>query len=445
LDHETSLVVVALDIIYYDKENDRNICFHNFLSGGNVFDYVNSKDEYDKKNKYEMTTNNTKTNEKYLLIVFNLFLNKINRIFYSNCRIIDCMVLGRNDDLILTCREDGFFNIYDIKKINENFFNYNSSTLNITRQSNENILKNEMKENSIYKDLSNIDFTSKNLDNIIESPIYSSFESTGSENILRMENEIIKIIKKSINSSDTIYSLDKAGTMFIMICSIKGYNYRKKNDNTKYKNLNILKKLYEINLSQRLQHLLKGNELKCYDMKKLNNDREILNYGNIHSNNINTYYDIFLINTNLGLIKLILNRKNDFNIRMIHNNFEEKNLLTAFDISDNGLILAAFTDLTIKVLDLVDFNPIFEVNLALQNCDTLINKVFWATVICKNDKKQLIRKSLTANIFVITSKNEFIIYDLNQKNKIDIKKIKKKIELGAKKKLNRQNSKIDIS
>ena len=58
---------------------------------------------------------------------------------------------------------------------------------------------------------------------------------------------------------------------------------------------------------------------------------------------------------------------------------------------------------------------------------------------------KLIRKSLSANIFLVTNKNEFIIFDLNQKNKGDLRKIKKKIELSAKKKLNRLNSIVDYS
>jgi len=306
---------------------------------------------------------------------------------------------------------------------------------------------------NITREINNYIYEEENLNDTqiknIGLPFYSTYDTLETESSIKMENEIIKIIKKTNNESHRIYALDKRGNLLLMISSVRGNKTSSKNrklNGNSYKSKNLIKKLYEINLKYKLNGLLKGNELKCFDIRRLETEIDLINNNeNLNSNNFNFFQDIFLINSNLGLIKLTLIGKNDFNIRIIHNNYEEKNIITAFDLSDTGLILVAFSDLTIKIINLYDVTTIFQVNLPIESMDTTINKVFWASVICKNDKKKLIRRSITANIFAITSKNEFIIYDLNQKNKVDIKKVKKKIELGAKKGLNRKNSCVEFS
>lgn len=428
------MVAIALDLIYFNKENENSKFFHNFLSCGNIFDSYNST----ANNKYNSSFS-PKSNEKNLLIIFNLFSNKIKRIFISNCRIVDCLTIGKNENFILTCREDGIFDIFDIKKVDEVYYNYKVSEVNITRET------HKMNQSSFISNETNA--LNDNFEKSIGLPVYSSCAAFDSEDSIKMQSEIIKVMRKGASESNRIYSLDKRGNLLLMIATInasKSSSNKNKKVNSDDKNTNLLKKLYEVKLEEKLKSILKGNDLKCYDIKIFQNDRNA-NKENFNANNINFYQDIFLINSNLGLIKLTLIGKNDFNIRIVYNNFEEKNLITAFDMSDTGLILVSFSDLTIKVLDINDFTSIFQVNLGLENVDSTINKVFWASVICKSDRKKQVRKTLTANFFAITSKNEFIIYDLNQKNKIDLRKIKKKIELGTKKGLNRKNSFIDFS
>jgi hypothetical protein len=349
------------------------------------------------------------------------------------------LTIGKNENFILTCREDGIFDIYDIKKEEEVYYNYKISDVNITRE-----IKNVNQSLSINNDSNTFNH---NLENNISLPFYSSFASFDSDKAIKMDNEIIKIFRKGNNESNKIYSLDKRGNLLLMVATINGskLSYKKnKNFNNNEKNSSVLKKLYEIKLEENLKSILKGNDLKCYDIKIFQNQKNSIN-EDLNFNDINYFQNIFLINSNLGLIKLTLIGKNDYKIRIVYNNFEEKNLITAFDLSDTGLILASFSDLTIKVLDINDFTSIFQVNIGLENVDSTINKVYWASVICKDQRNKQVRKSLTANFFAITSKNDFIIYDLNQKNKIDLKKIKKKIELGTKKGLNRKNSFIDFS
>ena len=55
-----------------------------------------------------------------------------------------------------------------------------------------------------------------------------------------------------------------------------------------------------------------------------------------------------------------------------------------------------------------------------------------------NEKNKLIRRHLLANFFIFTSKNEFIIYDLNQKKTENLRKIKKLKEFGKGLKLSRK-------
>lgn len=464
------LVGISADIIYYNSsERSSNIIFTNFLTNGNILDTeaLSGQDNLIGNDRSRSVSNKPKVNnipdtlsslpkanEKNILFIFNMFKNKIERIFHSSSRILDMQTIGKNENFIITCRQDGYFDIYDIKKFDEIYFNYKVSEVNITRQKSLVNVKNEEEKNP---EISNNEGRNNN-DIKICLPIFSSFENFESENIIKMENEIIKIIKKTNNKNDSIrlYAIDKNGNILVLIPlinsadrksgnSISGGNTNINNKNSYYlSSKNLLKKLYEIKISEKLKNMLENKELKCYDIKEFKNEdyeREN-NVGNPFNKN---YQDVFFINTNLGLIKLSLLGKNDFNLRIVYNNFTEKNILTAFDISDTGLILAAFSDLTVKVIEIEDFSCIFQVYVPCESLDTVIDKIFWASIICKDDRKKLIRKSLIANFFATNSKNEFIIYDLNQPNKSDSLKIKKKIDLGSKRKLNRINSLIDFS
>jgi hypothetical protein len=365
------------------------------------------------------------------------------------------LTLGKNENFILTAREDGIFDLFNIKKYDDINYSYKISSVNLTRETNLN--------NNV-----------KNININISLPLYSSFDSLRKDLSINMPNEIINVIKKQIKSTTKIFAIDKSGNLLVMISLINSNEFSNGNlnPNINSKEINnnsninrpLLKRLYSVDLNEKLKFLLNKNTLKIYEMKRFFNEintnntntnkdfdfektNKNFNIGN-ETDNYNNNDDIFFINSNLGLFMIKLIGKNDCNIRIIYNNFNEKNILSSFDVSDSGLILAGFADLSIRVIEMKDFKIIFQLNLPIENISTIIDKIFWASVICKSDNNnsnKLIRKSLTANIFVITNKNEFIIFDLNQKSKADLRTIKKKIELSAKKKLNRLNSIVDYS
>ena len=61
-------------------------------------------------------------------------------------------------------------------------------------------------------------------------------------------------------------------------------------------------------------------------------------------------------------------------------------------------------------------------------------------MICKNKIQKVFRRDLLSNFFLISSKNDFYLFDLKKAPK----KPKKKIELGSKKGLNSKNSNMII-
>jgi hypothetical protein len=117
--------------------------------------------------------------------------------------------------------------------------------------------------------------------------------------------------------------------------------------------------------------------------------------------------------------------------------------MTCFDISETGNIVAGFNDQSVKIFNNKDIIYSSFVTDLLKT--SYIDKIIWSNVICRNFEGKLIRKSLLANFYVFTTKNDFIIFDLNQKKLEDLRKVKRKKEMGSKLGLTRKNSIIDMS
>jgi len=117
-------------------------------------------------------------------------------------------------------------------------------------------------------------------------------------------------------------------------------------------------------------------------------------------------------------LKIKIKGKNDYDINSISDEY-----ITAFDVSDSGHILISLNDLTIKILDEKNYSVIYQTVVTDINPESVIDKIYWSNIICKNENNKLVRKNLLANFYIISSKNEFFIFDLNQKNKTDIKVI----------------------
>ena len=258
------------------------------------------------------------------------------------------------------------------------------------------------------------------IDNIVKFklPIITSEERY-------FNNQIVSMKKKQIENNFKskyykLFFLDSDGKLIIFESN--------DNFNDSEKDKFHLKKVFHSNLKSKIV-TNQNNFLRCFD----------LNF----SSKSNNYFDTIFILCNIGLIKLKLEGREDFIFNILYKNEDDYNKLSAFDVSDTGHIIAAFTDFTIKIFDEDYFTVLFQTNVNTLAFDTFIDKIYFANVICKNEYNKLIRKNILDNFYVVTSKNEFIIYDLNQKN--DIKKIKKKIDLGGKKALTKRNSSIFFS
>ena len=172
---------------------------------------------------------------------------------------------------------------------------------------------------------------------------------------------------------------------------------------------------------------------------KPNKDIEVIDMKHYNEN-------IIYLLSNFGLCKIKIEGKDTFSIDPIYNNENESNInsMTCFDISDSGFIVSGFNDHSIKVFD-INKDIIYSSIIGDLKSGALINKIVWSNVICKNKIGKLIRKTLLANFYVFTTKNDFIIFDLNQKKIEDIRKVKKKKEMGSKQNLTSKNSLVEIS
>jgi hypothetical protein len=162
---------------------------------------------------------------------------------------------------------------------------------------------------------------------------------------------------------------------------------------------------------------------------------------NFSKKNENSFSQILYLLTNLGLCKITINGRDEILTNVIQKSSAESQVCS-FDVSDNGFIITCSHDYTVKIFDEILFNTIFQTYVSGLVHGTYLDRIYFANVICKNDKNKLIRRNSLANFFITTSKNEFIIFDLNQKNKSDLKKLKKKLEFGGKKGLSKRNSSL---
>jgi hypothetical protein len=222
-----------------------------------------------------------------------------------------------------------------------------------------------------------------------------------SYSIKDFSSDIISLKKKIIENKNG------SNIFKIFVLSLEGqlniYEYHERSINIDNFNLN---KIYSFEINPKYLTNINNIQLKCIDMK--------ISFKN------NSYNEIVFILTNIGLFKLITQGKIEYSINSIYDN-SDGNIITSFDISDNGYIVCAFNDFTISIIDENNSSTIFTTYVPTLSSDTVIDKTYFESVICKNEKGKLVRKSLTANIYLITSKNDFIIFDFNQKNDQDLK------------------------
>ena len=358
----------------------------------------------------------------HLIILYSIFKSQIEHIYYSFSAIDDMVVIGESESILLSAKADGQVDVFDL------YNNFN----------NEQYYMNYENNLSIARDKS---FMSK--EKKVMEPKFKLILPLISTNNPLFTSQIKKFAK-TVNDSYTeekiytIYSIDQSGHFgsFVIRESFT-HNYSLLENAMLSPEINfdlstIIKRVFNVPIE---------NDPECIDIKCYKERR------------------IYLL-TNFGLCAIDIEGKEHFIVDVIYetNNATNSNAMTAFDISDTGNLVCAFNDLSIKIYAKESKDVIYQSYAKGTSLDkekkkieiglsegASINKIVWSNIICKNGKGKLIRRSILTNFYVFSTKNDFVIFDLNQKNVGDIRKIKKLKELGAKNKLSRKNSFIDMS
>jgi hypothetical protein len=313
----------------------------------------------------------SENNTVNLIIIFNLHTNKEEKIFYSFSKITHMILLGNDESLILAGKLDGTLDIFDLNSIEEKFYGK-------------------------FPNLNNLKLASLNLTEILEY----NFNS-----IISIKTRLVDIVKKS----SRIYVTDAYCKLIIFEFS---------DDKQNLKNLKFLRKITDLEFKQNLERIFNIDIGNIHELPENHNlfiiDLKI-------KSDTTAMEEKFYILTNFGLATINFKTRDEIIYKSIIENKSEINKLVSFDISESNLIILAFSDSTIKIYQENTMNFIFQTAIPNVTIDSVITQILWSDVVCKNDKNNLIRHKLNANFYVLTTKNELLIFDLNQKTKNDIK------------------------
>jgi len=382
-----------------------------------------------------------------LIMIYDIYTKKVIKTLFSQSKVNDMITIGEGENLLVTARVGGEFDIFDIsQKGDENgedigikYFmgfepDYANNNMSLGREDLSNQKNISSKKNPKFK---------------LVLPIFSSYNFISNLNINKESNEdlgfnsqvrkMIKVVNKNTENKNYI---DKLYEIFTF--DQTGYLISFQFNDSDIRSLSRLEHIFnEPDIHSDLNPLIK----RCFNIMPDNGDYS-------KENLLTEIYDIkyykeniLFILCNFGLCKLTIEGKDNFLCNIIYSCIEKENpnQMTCFDISDLGQIVCCFNDKTVKVINEENKELLISCVVDGINDSTLINNIVWSKVICKNENNKLIRRHLLANFFIFTSKNEFIIYDLNQKKTENLRKIKKLKEFAKGLKLSRKNSLIDMS
>ena len=388
-----------------------------------------------------------------LIMIYDIYTKKVIKTLFSQSKVNDMVTIGEGENLLVTARIGGEFDIFDISQTGEG----NNASADFGNKYFMGFESDYAKNNI---SLGREDINSKNdLNNNnpkykLLLPIFSSY------NFLKINNNKENIENNNLNENASFNSQVKK---MIKVINKNG------------ENKNYIDKLYEIFTFDQTGYLIsfQFNDTDIHSLARLEhifNEPYITSdlnplikrcfntmpdNGEYNKENLLTeiydikYYkeNILFILCNFGLCKLTIEGKDTFLCNIIYssNTEENSNTMTCFDISDSGEIVCCFNDRSVKVINESTKELLFSSVIDGIDNSTLINNIIWSKVICKNENNKLLRKYLLANFFILTSKNEFIIYDLNQKKMENLRKVKKLKDFGKAMKLSRKNSVIEMS
>ena len=386
-----------------------------------------------------------------LIMIYDIYTNKVIKTFFSQSKIKDMVTIGEGENLLVTARVGGEFDLFDIslkgddtkEEIDDKYFmgfeNNNMNNLSLGRLDLNQTKNTSMNNNPKYKLVLPI-FSSYSIQ-AIKNNTDNDNENLTEENIC-FNSEVKKMIKVVNKNNENNSDIDKLFELFIFDQTGSLISFQlNDSDLRSYSRLEHI--FNEPYINSDLNPLIK----RCFNTLPDNGN-------NIKDNILTEIYDIkyykenvLYILCNFGLCKLTIEGKDTFLCDVVYYSLSEENSnsMTCFDISDFGQIVCCFNDKSVKIID-ADTKAIIYSSL-LDNIDdtTLISSICWSKVICKTIKNKLIRRALLANFFIFTSKNEFVIYDLNQKKIENLRKVKKFKEFGKALNLSRKNSLIEMS
>ena len=382
-----------------------------------------------------------------LIMIYDIYTKKVIKTLFSQSKVNDMITIGEGENLLVTARVGGEFDIFDIsQKGDENgedigikYFmgfepDYANNNMSLGREDLSNQKNILSKINPKFK---------------LVLPIFSSYNFISDSNIIKETDEnlgfnsqvkkMIKVINKNTENKNYI---DKLYEIFTL--NQTGYLLSFQFTDSDIRSLSRLEHIFnEPDIHSDLNPLIKRSFNTMPDNGDYSKENLLTEIYDIK------YYkeNILFILCNFGLCKLTIEGKDNFLCNIIYSCIEKENpnQMTCFDISDLGQIVCCFNDKTVKVINEENKELLISCVVDGINDSTLINNIVWSKVICKNENNKLIRRHLLANFFIFTSKNEFIIYDLNQKKTENLRKIKKLKEFAKGLKLSRKNSLIDMS
>ena len=382
-----------------------------------------------------------------LIMIYDIYTKKVIKTLFSQLKVNDMITIGEGENLLVTARVGGEFDIFDIsQKGDENgedigikYFmgfepDYANNNMSLGREDLSNQKNILSKINPKFK---------------LVLPIFSSYNFISDSNITKETDEnlgfnsqvkkMIKVINKNTENKNYI---DKLYEIFTL--NQTGYLLSFQFTDSDIRSLSRLEHIFnEPDIHSDLNPLIKRSFNIMPDNGDYSKENLLTEIYDIK------YYkeNILFILCNFGLCKLTIEGKDNFLCNIIYSCIEKENpnQMTCFDISDLGQIVCCFNDKTVKVINEENKELLISCVVDGINDSTLINNIVWSKVICKNENNKLIRRHLLANFFIFTSKNEFIIYDLNQKKTENLRKIKKLKEFAKGLKLSRKNSLIDMS
>ena len=382
-----------------------------------------------------------------LIMIYDIYTKKVIKTLFSQSKVNDMITIGEGENLLVTARVGGEFDIFDIsQKGDENdedigikyFMGFEPDYANNNKSLGREDLNNQKNI------LSKINPKFK-----LVLPIFSSYNFISDSNIIKETDEnlgfnsqvkkMIKVINKNTENKNYI---DKLYEIFTL--NQTGYLLSFQFTDSDIRSLSRLEHIFnEPDIHSDLNPLIKRSFNTMPDNGDYSKENLLTEIYDIK------YYkeNILFILCNFGLCKLTIEGKDNFLCNIIYSCIEKENpnQMTCFDISDLGQIVCCFNDKTVKVINEENKELLISCVVDGINDSTLINNIVWSKVICKNENNKLIRRHLLANFFIFTSKNEFIIYDLNQKKTENLRKIKKLKEFAKGLKLSRKNSLIDMS